>query len=59
VLIDIRKRIPVAGGLAGGSGNGAAVLHALNILWGLDLSLKELMDLGAELGSDVPFCVMG
>ena len=59
VLIDIKKRIPVAGGLAGGSGNGAAVLHALNILWGLDLSLKKLMDLGAELGSDVPFCVMG
>ena len=59
VMIDIKKRIPVAGGLAGGSGNGAAVLHAMNILWGLDLSLDELMNLGAELGSDVPFCVMG
>lgn len=59
ILIDIKKRIPVAGGLAGGSGNGAAVLHALNILWGLRLPLGTLMDLGAELGSDVPFCVMG
>ena len=59
IVIDIKKRIPVAGGLAGGSGNGAAVLHALNILWDLRLSLRELMDLGAKLGSDVPFCVMG
>ncbi|MBR2546749.1 MAG: hypothetical protein IKF07_00945 [Eubacterium sp.] len=59
IRISIRKRIPVAGGLAGGSGNAAAVLHALNIIWGLGLSLSELMDLGAKLGSDVPFCVMG
>ena len=42
-----------------GSGNGAAVLHGLNVLWDMDLSLKELCDAGAELGSDVPFCVMG
>ena len=59
ILINIKKRIPVAGGLAGGSGNAAAVLHALNMIWDLHLSLQELMDLGAELGSDVPFCVMG
>lgn len=59
ILIDIHKRIPVAGGLAGGSGNGAAVLHALNIIWNLGLTLSDLMDLGARLGSDVPFCVMG
>ena len=57
--INIRKRIPVAAGLAGGSGNGAAVLHGLNVLWGLDLSLQQLCDAGAKLGSDVPFCVMG
>ena len=57
--INIKKRIPVAAGLAGGSGNGAAVLHGLNVLWGLDLSLKELCAAGAALGSDVPFCVMG
>ena len=57
--INIKKRIPVAAGLAGGSGNGAAVVHGLNVLWGMDLSLKELCDAGAKLGSDVPFCVMG
>ncbi len=57
--IHIHKRIPVAAGMAGGSGNGAAVLHGLNALWRLDLSLEELCELGAQLGSDVPFCVMG
>ena len=57
--INIKKRIPVAAGLAGGSGNGAAVLHGLNILWNLGLSLQKLCDAGAKLGSDVPFCVMG
>lgn len=59
LAINIRKRIPVAAGLAGGSGNGAAVLHGLNVLWGMDLSLKEICRAGARLGSDVPFCVMG
>lgn len=59
VEIDIFKRIPVAAGLAGGSGNGAAVLHGLNQLWNLGLDLPELCSLGARLGSDVPFCVMG
>lgn len=59
INIEIFKRIPVAAGLAGGSGNGAAVLHGLNLLWQLHLSLEELCRLGAELGSDVPFCVMG
>ena len=57
--MNIKKRIPVAAGLAGGSGNGAAVLHGLNLLWGMDLSLQELCAAGAKLGSDVPFCVMG
>ncbi len=59
IHIDIFKRIPVAAGMAGGSGNGAAVLHAMNVLWKLNLSLEELCDLGAKLGSDIPFCVMG
>lgn len=59
--IDIRifKRIPVAAGMAGGSGNGAAVLHALNALWNLDLSLTTLEEIAMELGSDVPFSVRG
>ena len=59
LAINIKKRIPVAAGLAGGSGNGAAVLHGLNVLWGMDLSLSELCGAGTRLGSDVPFCVMG
>lgn len=57
--IKIKKRIPVAAGLAGGSGNGAIVLHAINELWKLDQRVSDLCELGAKLGSDVPFCVMG
>ncbi len=56
--IDIKKRIPVAAGLAGGSGNAAAVLHAVNRLWGLRLDVAQLCEVGATLGADVPFCVM-
>ncbi|MDO4486991.1 MAG: 4-(cytidine 5'-diphospho)-2-C-methyl-D-erythritol kinase [Bacillota bacterium] len=59
ISIDIVKRIPVAAGLAGGSSNGAAVIHALNMLWDLKLPLQKLCDTGAKLGSDVPFCIMG
>ena len=59
LTIYIKKRIPVAAGLAGGSGNGAAILHALNVLWDLDLSVSQLCETGSKLGSDVPFCVMG
>ena len=59
VRIDIKKNIPVAAGLAGGSGNGAAVLLGLNKLWGAVFSLKELLEIGGDLGSDVPFCIMG
>lgn len=59
IRIDIKKRIPVAAGLAGGSGNGAAVLHALNHLWELGLDVEQLCSLGSRLGSDVPFSIMG
>ncbi len=59
IHIDIAKKIPVAAGLAGGSGNGAAVLHGLNKLWDLGLSVEELCKIGQELGSDVPFSIMG
>jgi 4-diphosphocytidyl-2-C-methyl-D-erythritol kinase len=57
--IHLRKCIPVGGGLAGGSSDGAATLRALNELWALGLSQQELMALGLELGMDVPFCVLG
>ncbi|MGZ7445717.1 4-(cytidine 5'-diphospho)-2-C-methyl-D-erythritol kinase [Paenibacillus sp. TH7-28] len=59
VYIHLDKKIPVAAGLAGGSSDAAATLRGLNRLWGLNISAEELKKLGAELGSDVPFCVTG
>lgn len=59
VEILIEKNIPIAAGLAGGSANGAAVLHGLNYLWDTKLTISELCDLGIKLGADVPFCIMG
>ncbi|WAA09488.1 4-(cytidine 5'-diphospho)-2-C-methyl-D-erythritol kinase [Fervidibacillus albus] len=59
VEISIEKHIPVAAGLAGGSSDAAAVLRGLNRLWDLRLSLRELAEIGAKVGSDVPFCVYG
>lgn len=59
VQIQIRKQIPVSGGMAGGSTNGAAVLVGLNQLWNLQLSQEELMRIGFQLGADVPFCILG
>lgn len=59
VSIQIDKIIPVAAGLAGGSSDAAAALKGLNQLWDLGLSLDELAEIGAEIGSDVSFCVYG
>lgn len=59
ITIAIKKRIPVAAGLAGGSSNAAAVLHGINKLWNLGLDVAALCEAGSELGSDVPFCIMG
>lgn len=59
VSIRIEKNIPVAAGLAGGSGNAAAVLVGINLLWKLGLTQPELKDLAAQIGSDIPFCVSG
>lgn len=59
LVIHIEKRIPVAAGLAGGSADCAAVLHAVSKLWGLSLDLASLMKYGTELGADVPFCLAG
>jgi 4-diphosphocytidyl-2-C-methyl-D-erythritol kinase len=59
VGIHIAKDIPVAGGMAGGSADAAGALLACAQLWGADLDDGELLDVAAELGSDVPFCLMG
>ena len=57
--LTLRKNIPVQAGLGGGSSDAAATLRGLNRLWELGLSLTQLEELGAELGSDVPYCVQG
>lgn len=59
VAISIAKSIPVAGGMAGGSADAAAVLVALNALWELGLPRRDLHGLAAQLGSDVPFALHG
>lgn len=59
VVIKIQKNIPVAAGLAGGSGNAAAVLVGMDLIWKLGLTQPELQDLAAKLGSDIPFCISG
>jgi len=59
VNIDILKRIPVAAGLAGGSGNAAIVLMGLNNIFCTGLSMETLRELGKLLGADVPYCMIG
>lgn len=59
VEINIKKNIPVAAGMAGGSSNAAAVLVGLNKLWNLNLSNQQLEKIGLKLGADVPFCING
>lgn len=59
IEIHIKKNIPVAAGMAGGSSNAAAVLVGLNKLWNLNLSNQQLEKIGLKLGADVPFCING
>lgn len=59
VELRLRKRIPAAAGLAGGSADAAAVLSGMNELFDLHLSLGELQKLGASLGADIPYCLLG
>lgn len=58
IKIALKKHIPVAAGLAGGSSNAAAVLFGMNRMFHLGLSQKELMERGISLGADVPYCIM-
>ncbi|WP_027339783.1 4-(cytidine 5'-diphospho)-2-C-methyl-D-erythritol kinase [Halonatronum saccharophilum] len=57
--VELKKNIPLAAGLAGGSSNAAATLVAVNKLWELALSEEELASRGAKLGADIPFCIKG
>lgn len=57
--IWLEKRIPMGGGLGGGSSNAATVLLVLNQLWGCQLSRQQLIDIGVKLGADVPFFLFG
>lgn len=57
--IRVEKRLPMGGGLGGGSSDAATVLIALNRLWGLELERAELMRLGLQLGADIPFFIFG
>ena len=57
VHIEVKKSIPVAGGMAGGSADAAATLVAMDALFDLEMSREELHSLGAVLGSDVPFMI--
>ncbi len=59
VRLHLRKGIPVAGGMAGGSADAAATLVACDALWHLGMSRDDLLDIAAALGSDVPFALLG
>lgn len=59
VKVSLKKNIPVAAGMAGGSTDAAAALKAMNKLYGLGLSLGELQELGVKLGADIPYCLLG
>ena len=58
VSIQLKKVIPVAAGMAGGSSDAAAVLFGMNKMYGLKLSMQELMERGVKIGADVPYCIM-
>ena len=58
VLVDLNKFIPVAAGMAGGSTDAASTLFGINKLYNLGMSNKRMMELGVNIGADVPYCVM-
>lgn len=59
VEITLKKQIPIAAGMAGGSSDAAAVFYGLNELFGLGMSLEDMQRIGVKLGADIPYCLMG
>lgn len=59
MLVEIEKKIPVAAGLGGGSTDAAAALRALNRIWELNMSVQEMIELGMQVGTDVPYSIVG
>lgn len=59
IEIKLKKNIPVAAGMAGGSTDAAATMNAINKMYDLGLSQQQLMDAAVELGADIPFCILG
>lgn len=59
ILINIKKNIPISAGMAGGSADGAATLEALNELYSFPLTPEQLVDIGKNIGADIPFCILG
>nr|WP_312578475.1 4-(cytidine 5'-diphospho)-2-C-methyl-D-erythritol kinase [Sedimentibacter sp.] len=59
ISIFIYKNIPSEAGLAGGSSNSAAVIKGLNILWNLNMKESDMLEIGLQIGADVPFCIAG
>lgn len=59
VEIMLKKQIPIAAGMAGGSSDAAAVFYGLNELFGLGMSLEDMQRIGVKLGADIPYCLMG
>lgn len=59
IRIHLQKNIPIAAGMAGGSTDAAATMKGINRLFDLGCSLRELMELGVQIGADVPYCIMG
>ena len=59
IELSLEKNIPMEAGMAGGSADAAATLKAVNELFKLNISKERLMELGASLGADIPFCIMG
>lgn len=58
IAVDLKKHIPVAAGMAGGSSDAAAVLYGMNTLFQTGLTISRLMELGVKIGADVPYCLM-